>query len=76
MPSPVPLVGSRLAVPMHFVMDDLEPVVATAFERALKSLSEIGVKIEHIDLAELNELNTINARGTFAASEALPGIAR
>jgi aspartyl-tRNA(Asn)/glutamyl-tRNA(Gln) amidotransferase subunit A len=29
-----------------------------------------GVKIEHIDLPQLNELNTINARGTFAASEA------
>ena len=69
-PSPVPLAGLRLAVPMHFVMDDLEPVVAAAFERALKALSGIGVKIEHIDLPELNELNTINARGTFAASEA------
>jgi aspartyl-tRNA(Asn)/glutamyl-tRNA(Gln) amidotransferase subunit A len=69
-PSPAPLAGLRLAVPMHFVMDDLEPVVAAAFERALKALSGIGVKIEHIDLPELNELNTINARGTFAASEA------
>ena len=69
-PAPVPLAGLRLAVPMHFVMDDLEPVVAAAFERALKALSGIGVKIEHIDLPELNELNTINARGTFAASEA------
>jgi aspartyl-tRNA(Asn)/glutamyl-tRNA(Gln) amidotransferase subunit A len=69
-PSPAPLAGLRLAVPMHFVMDDLEPVVAAAFERALKALSAIGVKIEHIDLPELNELNTINARGTFAASEA------
>ena len=69
-PPPVPLAGLRLAVPLHFVMDDLEPVVAAAFERALKALSGIGVKIEQIDLPELNELNTINARGTFAASEA------
>jgi aspartyl-tRNA(Asn)/glutamyl-tRNA(Gln) amidotransferase subunit A len=36
----------------------------------LKALSGIGVKVEKIDLPELNELNTINARGTFAASEA------
>jgi aspartyl-tRNA(Asn)/glutamyl-tRNA(Gln) amidotransferase subunit A len=69
-PAPVPLAGLRFAVPMHFVMDDLEPVVAKAFERALKALSGVGVKVEKIDLPELNELNTINARGTFAASEA------
>jgi aspartyl-tRNA(Asn)/glutamyl-tRNA(Gln) amidotransferase subunit A len=70
LPAAAPLAGLRFAVPMHFVMDDLEPVVTTAFERALKTLSELGVKIEQIDLPELNELNTINARGTFAASEA------
>jgi aspartyl-tRNA(Asn)/glutamyl-tRNA(Gln) amidotransferase subunit A len=69
-PAAVPLAGLRLAVPMHFVMDDLDPVVATAFERALKALSGVGVKVERIDLPELNELNSINARGTFAASEA------
>ena len=69
-PESVQLGGLRFAVPRHFVLDDLDPVVAAAFERALKALSGIGVKIEQIDLPELNELNTINARGTFAASEA------
>jgi aspartyl-tRNA(Asn)/glutamyl-tRNA(Gln) amidotransferase subunit A len=69
-PAAAPLAGLRFAVPMHFVMDDLDPVVAKAFERALKALSGVGVKVEKIDLPELNELNTINARGTFAASEA------
>src|SRR4030095_11193266 len=69
-PAPVPLSGLRFAVPMHFVMDDLDPMVAKAFERALKALSGVGVKVEKIDLPELNELNAINARGTFAASEA------
>jgi aspartyl-tRNA(Asn)/glutamyl-tRNA(Gln) amidotransferase subunit A len=69
-PAAAPLAGLRFAAPMHFVMDDLEPVVATAFERALRTLAGVGVKIEKIDLPELNELNTINARGTFAAAEA------
>jgi len=69
-PQPVPLAGLRFAVPMHFVMDDLDSTVAAAFERALKTLAGVGVKVEKIDLPELNELNTINARGTFAASEA------
>ena len=69
-PASAPLGGLRFAVPMHFVMDDLEPVVATAFERALKALSALGVRIDHIDLPELNELPKINAKGSFAAAEA------
>jgi aspartyl-tRNA(Asn)/glutamyl-tRNA(Gln) amidotransferase subunit A len=69
-PAPTPLAGLRFAVPMHFVMDDLDPVVARAFERALKALSGLGVRIEQIDLPELNELPAINAKGGFAASEA------
>ena len=69
-PASAPLAGLRFAVPMHFVMDDLDPVVAGAFERALKALSGVGVKIEKIDLPELNELPAINAKGGFAASEA------
>jgi len=69
-PASAPLAGLRFAVPMHFVMDDLEPVVATAFERALKALAALGVRIDHVDLPELNELPAINAKGGFAASEA------
>jgi len=69
-PAPAPLAGLRFAVPMHYVMDDLDPVVARAFERALKALSGIGAKIERIDLPELNELPAMNAKGGFAASEA------
>ena len=69
-PDAVPLAGLRFAIPRHFVMDELDPVVAKAFERACKTLAAQGVKIETIDLPQLNELNSINARGTFAAAEA------
>ena len=65
----MPLAGLRLGVPKQFVMDDLEPVVAKAFERACKALSAKGVKIEQIDLPQLNELASVNAKGGFAASE-------
>jgi aspartyl-tRNA(Asn)/glutamyl-tRNA(Gln) amidotransferase subunit A len=68
-PPSMPLAGLRLAVPMHFVMDDLDPGVAKAFERAVRALGGVGVKIDHIDLPELNELSTINAKGGFAAAE-------
>jgi aspartyl-tRNA(Asn)/glutamyl-tRNA(Gln) amidotransferase subunit A len=68
-PEAMPLAGLRLAVPMHFVMDELDPGVAKAFERALRTLSGVGVKVDHIDLPELNELPAINAKGGFAAAE-------
>ena len=69
-PDAAPLAGLRFAIPRHFVMDELDATVAKAFERAAKALAAKGVKIEEIDLAELNELPTINAKGGFAASEA------
>jgi aspartyl-tRNA(Asn)/glutamyl-tRNA(Gln) amidotransferase subunit A len=69
-PEAVHLAGLRFAVPRHFVMDDLHPVVAKAFERALKTLAAKGVKVEEIDLPQLDELSAINAKGGFAASEA------
>jgi aspartyl-tRNA(Asn)/glutamyl-tRNA(Gln) amidotransferase subunit A len=69
-PEAVHLAGLRFAVPRHFVMDDLHPVVAKAFERALKALAAKGVKVEEIDLQQLDELPDINAKGGFAASEA------
>ncbi|MCC8429312.1 amidase [Reyranella aquatilis] len=69
-PDAAPLAGLRFAIPKHFVMDELDATVAKAFERAAQALAAKGVKIEQIDLAELNELPVINAKGGFAASEA------
>lgn len=69
-PEAAPLAGLRFAIPKQFVMDELEPVVVAAFERACAALAAKGVKIEPIDLPQLNELPAINAKGGFAASEA------
>jgi aspartyl-tRNA(Asn)/glutamyl-tRNA(Gln) amidotransferase subunit A len=69
-PEAAPLAGLRFAIPRQFVMDELDPSVAKAFERACKQLAAKGVKIEQIDLPQLNELPAINAKGGFAASEA------
>jgi aspartyl-tRNA(Asn)/glutamyl-tRNA(Gln) amidotransferase subunit A len=69
-PEPMPLYRLRLAVPKHYVMDDLDAIVAKAFERALEALSAEGVKVEHIDLPHLDQLPEINAKGGFAAAEA------
>ena len=69
-PEAAPLAGLRFGIPRHFVMEELDATVAKAFERACKALAAKGVRIEQIDLPQLNELPAINAKGGFAAAEA------
>ena len=69
-PEAAPLAGLRFAIPKHYVFDDVDATVGKAFERACKALAAKGVKIDHIDLPQLNELPAINSKGTFAAAEA------
>jgi aspartyl-tRNA(Asn)/glutamyl-tRNA(Gln) amidotransferase subunit A len=69
-PDAAPLAGLRFGIPKQFVMDELDPTVAKAFDRACKALSAKGVIIEQVDLPQLLELPAINAKGGFAASEA------
>jgi aspartyl-tRNA(Asn)/glutamyl-tRNA(Gln) amidotransferase subunit A len=69
-PDAAPLAGLRFGIPKQFMMDELDATVAKAFDRACKALSAKGVTVEQIELPQLDELNTINARGTFAAAEA------
>jgi aspartyl-tRNA(Asn)/glutamyl-tRNA(Gln) amidotransferase subunit A len=70
-PAAAELAGLRFAVPQRFVLANLDATVGKAYERALKILSAAGVRLVEIPLAELDELPTINAKGGFAASEAL-----
>ncbi|RZL63951.1 MAG: amidase [Variovorax sp.] len=65
-----PLPAYRLAVVKNVFLDGMEPAVATAFERTLRTLRAAGARIEEIDLPELAELATINATGGFSAAEA------
>jgi aspartyl-tRNA(Asn)/glutamyl-tRNA(Gln) amidotransferase subunit A len=60
----------RLAVVKNVFFDDLEPTVAIAFERGLKSLRAAGAYIQEIELPELAELANLNATGGFSAPEA------
>jgi aspartyl-tRNA(Asn)/glutamyl-tRNA(Gln) amidotransferase subunit A len=61
--------GLRFAVPKTFVLEDMDPVVARHFERALSRLSAAGAHLEHIDIPELTTIPTINAKGGFSAAE-------
>lgn len=69
-PEAAPLAGLRFAVAKSYVMEDLDPVVARAFERACRALSAKGARVEEIELKELLEIPRINALGGFAAPEA------
>jgi aspartyl-tRNA(Asn)/glutamyl-tRNA(Gln) amidotransferase subunit A len=60
-PAAIPLAGLRFAVPKTLVLDDLEPAVATAFARALKTLAKAGAQIVDIPFSELNEVRALNS---------------
>ena len=64
-----PIASFRFAVPRTLMLDELDPVVARAFERALATLSAAGARIDTIDLPLLGEVAAINATGGFAAAE-------
>src|SRR5712671_5842139 len=56
--------------PRTLVLDDLEPAVATAFERACAVLSRAGARLVELPLAELGDYGAINAKGGFSPPEA------
>jgi amidase/aspartyl-tRNA(Asn)/glutamyl-tRNA(Gln) amidotransferase subunit A len=64
-----PLRALSLAVPTTLMLDDLEPVVAAAFEAALRGLRDAGARVKEIGLPELSEVASINASGGFSPAE-------
>lgn len=67
---PIPLAGLRLALPENFMLDGIDATVAAAFERALDTLRAAGAHIVDASFPEFEEIQTVNAAGGFAASEA------
>jgi aspartyl-tRNA(Asn)/glutamyl-tRNA(Gln) amidotransferase subunit A len=70
LPKPAELDGLRLAVPETVVLDGLDATVATAFDRALTTLSRAGARILRRRFAEFDAIGPVNSKGGFAASEA------
>ena len=64
-----PLANCRFAVAQTLMQDGLDKTVTAAFERSLALLREAGAQVDELDLHELNELATINARGGLSAFE-------
>lgn len=65
-----PLSSLRLALPTTVMLDELEPVIARAFERTLATLRRAGARVEELELAPLSRLAGLQAKGGFAAAEA------
>lgn len=65
-----PVAELRLAVPRHYVLEDLDATVGAAFARTLTRLSEQRARIEEIDFPELDEIPALGAKGGFPAAEA------
>lgn len=61
----------RLAVPQTLVFDETDSVVASAFDRAIRTLADAGVKIEEIPLPELGRIPGLYKNGGIATAEAL-----
>jgi aspartyl-tRNA(Asn)/glutamyl-tRNA(Gln) amidotransferase subunit A len=64
-----PLHERRLALPQTLMLDALEPVVATTFERAINTLRAAGASITPIDLPLLNEAAHLQRGGGIPAAE-------
>ncbi len=61
--------AAQLAVARTWMLDDMEPAVAAAFEASLRILREAGAQIQELDLSEIAELGAINASGGFSAAQ-------
>src|SRR3546814_8378988 len=60
----------RLGIPRGPLLDGLDPVVAAAYDAALKLLGGAGVRLTDEPLALLSEVAEVNARGGLTAAEA------
>lgn len=61
--------GARLAVARTWMLDDMEPSVAAAFEKSLRGLRSAGAVLQEIELGEIADLARINAAGGFSAAQ-------
>jgi len=60
----------RLAVVRGYFLEDAEPVVVAAFDRAVVRMRAAGAELVDLELPELEEIPELNAGGGFAAAEA------
>ena len=67
--NPAPLSAYRLGVATSIMLDGLDSTVARAWQRTLTLLGSAGARIDDLNLAEINELEGIQANGSISAAE-------
>ena len=67
--SHAPLSSYRFAVATTQMLDDADPTVARAFERAVRLLRAAGARVEELSLAQIQDLGQLQATGGFSAAE-------
>jgi aspartyl-tRNA(Asn)/glutamyl-tRNA(Gln) amidotransferase subunit A len=67
--TPFALAGLRLALPDNFMLEGMDDIVGTAFERALTTLRDAGVVIARVGFAEFDDFLRVNTGGGFSAAE-------
>ncbi len=68
--TPMPLYGLRLAIPIGYLLDELDDAVAHSFNEAVQRLSAAGAIINEINLDILEELRPANNPKSIVAAEA------
>jgi aspartyl-tRNA(Asn)/glutamyl-tRNA(Gln) amidotransferase subunit A len=69
-PEAVPPEGLRIGIARTVMLDDLDAAVATAFERAVSTLSCAGARIVELPLEILADYARINVKGGLPVAEA------
>jgi len=67
--SPAPLSAYRLGIANAVMLNGLDRTVSQAWHRTLTLLRRAGARIEDMALSEINELQQIQASGSFSAAE-------
>ena len=64
-----PLRGLRFAVPQTLMMDDVDAIVAHAFERTLRRLAAAGAQVVEIPFQALGDIAALSMPGGFSSIE-------
>lgn len=68
-PDARPLSTRRFAVARTVMLDGVDPVVAHAFERAVRRLRDAGAQVEEIALSQLGKLTAMQSAASFSPAE-------
>ncbi|MGO1463487.1 MAG: amidase [Marinobacter sp.] len=66
---PADLRGRRFAVPRNYMMDEVSPEIADAFDRSLRRLQEAGAQVAEVSVPVLDTLPELMEGGGFTAAE-------